>query len=163
MKLNGYLKMRTADEIAEAAEKGQLIRRLDDEERKRPLIEKVIAVVDDKVASEVVELYDGLSGDGTLIKAGTRINWNGMLKRAAVDLWDSEENTPDNAPELWEDIAYRDGYRFIPEVITATLAFELGECGWWQDALYESLLMANTYTPEQYPDGWRLAETEAGE
>lgn len=163
MKLNGYLRMRTADDIAEATEKERLSRRLDEEERKRPLVEKAIAALDDKVASEVVELYSGLNGGGTLIKAGTRINWNGMLKRAAVDLWDTEESTPDNAPGLWEDIAYRDGYRLIPEVITATLAFELGECGWWKDMLYESLLMANTYTPEQYPDGWKLAETEVEE
>lgn len=113
-----------------------------------------IALIDDKQASEGVELFPRLSQDSSLITAGTRINWNGVLKRAAVDLWDTETNNPDNAPALWEDIAYRDGYRIIPETITATLAFALDECGWWGEKLYRSLIPANTYTPDQYAAGW---------
>ena len=93
-----------------------------------------------------------------LIKAGTRINWNGTLKRAAVDLWDTEENNPDNAPTLWEDINYRAGHRIIPEVITVGLAFSKDETGWWNGMLYKSLRDANTYTPEQYAAGWELVE-----
>jgi len=33
-------------------------------------------------------------------------------------------------------------------------AFAEGECGWWKDVLYKSLIPANVYTPEQYADGW---------
>lgn len=36
-----------------------------------------------------------------MTKAGTRINWNGTVKKAAADLWDTAENTPDAAPDLW--------------------------------------------------------------
>ncbi len=110
--------------------------------------------LDDKVASTAPALFPKLKEDGALVKAGTRINWNGTLKRAAVDLWDTAENNPNNAPTLWEDIGYREGYRIIPEIITATLAFALDECGWWGDVLYKSLIDANVYTPEDYPDGW---------
>jgi hypothetical protein len=78
------------------------------------------------------------------------------LKRAAIDLWDIEENDPDNAPTLWEDIAYHNGYRIIPKVITATLAFALGECGWWGDTLYKSKIEGNAYTPEQHAYGWEV-------
>lgn len=92
--------------------------------------------------------------DGSLIPAKTRINWHGTLKRASVDIWDTESNNPDNAPTLWEDIAYRDGFRIIPEVITATLAFAEGECGWWGDTLYRSKVNGNVYTPATYPDNW---------
>lgn len=113
-----------------------------------------IATISDKQASEGVELFPKLKQDDALINAGTRINWNGMLKRAAVDLWDTEENNPDNAPTLWEDIAYKLGYRLIPEVITSTLAFSKDEIGWWGDKLYRSLLEANVHNPEQYPAGW---------
>lgn len=110
--------------------------------------------VDDAVASIAINVYPELDNDGELIKAGTRINWNGTLKRAAVDLWDTAENTPDNAPSLWEDINYREGYRIIPEVITVGLAFTLGEYGWWKDKLYKSLIDTNVYTPDQYAIGW---------
>lgn len=108
----------------------------------------------DATASTMPTAFPKLKGDGALVKVGTRINWNGTLKRAAADLWDTAENTPDTAPDLWESIAYRDGYRIIPETITAGLAFATGEYGWWGDVLYKSIIDANVYTPEQYPAGW---------
>lgn len=120
-----------------------------------------IALVDDKTASISTELYDSMKEDGSLVKAGVRINWNGILKKAAVDLWDTPENNPDNAPALWEDIQYRLGYRIIPETITVTSAFAQGEYGWWGDILYRSKVDSNVYTPEQYPPNWEIAE-EAG-
>ena len=116
------------------------------------------AYLTDAQASTAVDVYPQLRGDGSLVKPGTRINWHGVLKRAAVALWDREENDPDHAPTLWEDIAYKDGYRIIPNLITSQLAFSLDEKGWWGDTLYRSLLAANVYTPEQYPSGWEVVE-----
>ena len=116
-------------------------------------------LVDDKTASIAPEIFASLKEDGSLISHGTRINWNGTLKRAAVDLWDTAENNPDNAPTLWEDIAYKLGDRIIPETITAGLAFAKDERGWWNDVLYKSLIDANVWTPEQYPDSWEAVES----
>ena len=123
----------------------------------RRLIETAATSLTDQQASTGAEIFPALKNDNSLIRSGTRINWHGMLKRAAVDLWDTEANNPDNAPDLWEDIGYREGIRIIPATITAGLAFALGEKGWWGDVLYESLIAANTYTPEQYPAGWQEA------
>lgn len=113
---------------------------------------------DDALASRVVELYPTLKEDGTLVKAGTRIHWNNGIKRASTDLWDTAENNPDNAPALWEDINYREGYRVIPETLTTGTAFMANECGWWKDALYKSLIDNNVWTPDAYPAGWVVAE-----
>jgi len=112
----------------------------------------------DQQSSAAVELYPRLKGQGALVKAGTRINWDGAIKRAAADLWDTPENTPDTAPTLWENIRYREGYRIIPETITAGTVFALGELGWWGNVLYKSLLAANVQTPETYPAGWGKVE-----
>ena len=120
----------------------------------RPLIEQAAASLPDKEASEGAALFPRLKGDGSLVSAGTRICWNGTIKRAAVDLWDTDANTPDAAPTLWEDIAYRQGYRIIPETITAGTAFAQGEFGWWGDVLYKSLIASNVWTPDAYPAGW---------
>ena len=122
----------------------------------RPIIEQASASLDDKTASTASTLFPRLKQDGSLVRSGTRINWNGELKRAAVDLWDTQENDPDHAPTLWEDIKYKDGYRIIPETITAGTAFAFNECGWWNGVLYRSKLAANTYTPDQYTRGWEL-------
>lgn len=120
----------------------------------RAIVEQAASSLDDKTASTAGMLFPRLKQDGALIKAGTRINWNGQLKRAAVDLWDTPENNPDNAPTLWEDIAYRDGFRVIPQIITAGTAFALDECGWWGGVLYKSKRNSNVYTPAQYADNW---------
>ena len=120
----------------------------------RPIIEQAAQSLDDKTASEAAELFPRLKQDGSLVRTGTRIDWHGVVKRAAVDLWDTEQNTPDNAPTLWEDLAYRHGYRIIPETITATSQFSKGERGWLGDVLYESLIDANVWTPAQYAAGW---------
>lgn len=117
-----------------------------------------ITLLDDKSASVAPELFYRLKQSGSLVAAGSRVNWNGTLKRAAVDLWDTAENNPDNAPTLWEDIQYRLGYRIIPETITVTTAFAEGEYGWWGDDLYRSKVHANVYTPEQYAPNWECVE-----
>lgn len=124
----------------------------------RSMVEQAVTSLDDQTASTAVILSRKMHYDGSLIPAKTRINWQGKLKRASVDLWDTEANDPDNAPTLWEDISYKDGFRIIPEVITATLAFAEGECGWWGDALYRSKVNGNVYTPAVYPANWELVE-----
>lgn len=120
----------------------------------RSVVELASASLDDKTASTAATLFPRLKADGSLIHVGTRINWNGTVKKAAVDLWDSAENDPDHAPTLWANIPYRDGYRIIPTVITVPEAFALDECGWWEDELYRSKLASNVHTPAAYPDGW---------
>lgn len=124
----------------------------------RPIIEKAAESLTDADASVASTLFPALKQSGELIKAGTRINWQGKVMRAAVDLWDRDDNDPDHAPALWEDISYREGIRIIPDVITAGTAFAAGELGWWGDLLYRSVIPANVYTPAQYPAGWEAVE-----
>lgn len=124
----------------------------------RAQLDKALPAVPDKEASGCVDLYPTLKQGGSLIKAGTRINWGGWLKQATVDLWDTEANDPDHAPNLWVKINYKDGVRVIPDVISAAEAFALDELGWWNGAIYKSLIAANVYTPDAYPQGWKLQE-----
>lgn len=124
----------------------------------RAIVEQAAASLDDQTASEGVQLFPRLKHDGALIKGGTRINWNGTIKRASVDLWDTEINNPDNAPALWEDIAYIKGIRIIPETITATAAFKLDELGWWDGKVYRSKRNGNAYNPAVTPEWWELIE-----
>ena len=95
--------------------------------RLRAAMEQAAPSLDDKTASTAADMFPQLKYDGSLVKVWTRINWNGIVKRAAADLWDRIENNPDNAKYLWEDLLYIDGVRIIPEVITAGTAFAQGE------------------------------------
>ena len=116
--------------------------------------------LDDKTASTAPEMFGKLKQSGALVKAGTRINWNGVVKKANVDLWDTAENAPENAPDLWSDLAFHDGYRIIPTVFTADLAFSEGETGWWeQDGCYYTANANGTvWTPSEYPSAWTKKE-----
>lgn len=163
--VNGKYIELTAEEItamqkesarAELAEKSRPL--TTDEVNRLFLMQNINTVItDDATASRAVEFHPEMKYDGSLISAKTRINWHGTLKRAAVDLWDTEANNPDNAPTLWADLAYKDGFRIIPETITVATAFSEGEYGWWGDVLYKSKVNANVYTPEQYADNWEAA------
>ena len=122
----------------------------------RKQIEAAALNLDDKGASMSVDFYSDMAYSGELITAGTRINHGGVLYKAAVDLWNTEDNNPENAPTLWEEVQYYEGVRIIPEVITVTTAFALGEIGYWKadGKKYKSLVEANVYTPATYPQGW---------
>lgn len=114
--------------------------------------------IDDATASRMVDFYPTLSdfADGALIAAKTIINHNDTLKRATVDLWNQETNSPDNAPTLWEDISYKDGIRITPETFTSTNYAALDELMWFGDHIYKSKMAGNVYTPEQAPNAWEL-------
>ena len=123
----------------------------------RAQVEAGAAALPDMEASKEPTLSRTMRYDGKLIPAGTRINWGGVLKRAAVDLWDNAESNPDNALDLWENVLYRDGIRVIPKVITAGLAFSYGEQGWWGNVLMRSIRpgeKTNVHTPEEAPELW---------
>lgn len=124
----------------------------------RALLLKIVDGLSDADASTAPDMFPKLKEDSGLISAGTRINWNGVIKKAAVDLWDTNENNPDNAPSLWVDINYKDGIRIIPAVITVTEMFSKDELGWWGDKLYKSIADNNVYTPEQYAANWEIVQ-----
>jgi len=116
----------------------------------------IAADLPDSLASKYPSIYQGLTGDGALITAGTRIRWGDVVKKAAVDLWDRAENDPDNAPTLWANLDFHMGYRIIPEVITTSMAFSKGEIGYWPptDSLYRAKRDGVVHSPAVYPADW---------
>ena len=126
--------------------------------RIRELLLKIVENLSDAEASTAPEMFPRLKEDNSVILAGTRINWNGQIKKANVTLWDTKENNPDNATSLWGDINYKEGIRIIPEVITVTETFSKDELGWWNEKIYRSLIDNNVYTPEQHIDNWELVK-----
>lgn len=125
----------------------------------RRAIEHGAKSLSDKEVSITPEVLPRMRYKGDAIEAGTRINWMGTVKSAAVTLWDREDSNPDNAPTLWNDINYRDGIRVIPDHILVTDPFSEGEEGIdADDAVWVSKVNTNVYTPVQYPDNWERKE-----
>ena len=105
----------------------------------------------------------------------TRESWHGRMRACRgvgasmspenIRKWNTEhmnmleENAPENSPNLWEDVKYKDGYRVIPEAIPSTDPFSKGDCGWWKEVLYKSIFDgANVWTPEQLASAWEVVE-----
>lgn len=124
--------------------------------RLRAAMEKAAESLDDKTASTAPHMFRRLTGSGEAVQAGTRVNWGGQIKKAAVTLWDREEQDPDHAPDLWTDLDYVDGIRKIPDTITATQAFAKGELGWRDGVTYRSLMDGNVFLPSVYPAAWEV-------
>lgn len=124
--------------------------------RIRAIIETAVQSLPDREASEAPMLFADLKGDGSLIRAGTRIRVGNRVLRASVDLWDRADSTPEAAPTLWAELPYVNGIRRIPDTITVTEAFSKGEKGIDADGvIWESLTDSNVYTPVQYAPNWR--------
>lgn len=135
-----------------------MIRTLEEAREWRKKQETGAAALADREASMLVDMAPGMKYDGLLIEAGTRIKWGKRLKVAAVSLWDREENNPEKAPNLWEDVMYVDGIRVIEENMSTAKAFSYLEEGWWKERVYISLMQGNVYTPETAPEQWKLKE-----
>jgi hypothetical protein len=123
-----------------------------------PTLQKSIVLLPLDDLGWVVSIYPTMKYNNELITAGTYISWGKDIKIALSDVWDLEIFNPNNAPELWETVRFKDGYRYIPEVFFPTTQFPLGARGWWKDELYESLIEGNVYTPENHPLGWKKVE-----
>ena len=89
-----------------------------------------------------------------IIPAGTRINWHGNIYRAIEDIEDIVGNNPDNAPALWEEIKYKNGYHYID----GETVFIEDECGWFGNNAYRSLIDYNLTNPETNPENWEIVE-----
>ncbi len=110
----------------------------------------------DAEASTIPLVYPTLTHSGALIKAGTRINWNGQLKIAAYDTYDRTDTDPDHDKNGWTNLDYHNGYRVIPETMTTTNMFKKDEIGYYTatDKYYKSKIDNNSWNPVAYADGW---------
>ena len=125
----------------------------------RSIVEQAATSLDDKTASTAATLFPRLKGNGELVKAGTRINWRGTIKRAANALWDTPENDPDHAPGMWNDIEYREGLRVLTGPIPATNPVQADEICWYKDQKWRNISgVPSVYLPDEYPAGWEKVE-----
>lgn len=109
----------------------------------------------DEQAAFFAQIYESWKS-GIAYAAGDRRRhaeklWKCLQAHTSQEGWE-----PENTPALWVEIAAPGEYRQIQDGMLSTEAFSKGEIGWYQseDNLYRSLIDANIWTPESYPDGW---------
>lgn len=137
-------------------------------ERIRALVEKAMAVspLTDAEASEMPTMFpkwDDLPAGYEFKKEDVakrpRVWYGGKLYVVTGVHKVQADWTPDVAVSLYEYVPYRDGYREIPEHITAAHPFSKGEEGIDADGvIWVSKKDNNVYTPTQYADNWMKKE-----
>ena len=71
----------------------------------------------------------------------------------------SAEWTPDATPSLYKAIGItEEGYPEWVQPLGASDAYNTGDIVSYNGTLYESTINGNVWSPEAYPQGWRLAE-----
>ena len=111
--------------------------------------------IDENTALEHKGLFDEWAV-GVDYTVGAMRQYKGLLYKCLQSHTSQEDWTPDATPALWVQAAAPNEYREIKDGMLSTEAFALGEIGWYKTEgnLYKSLIPANTYTPDTYPNGW---------
>lgn len=63
---------------------------------------------------------------------------------------------PEEMPAQWRFKWSKNPKHALPYLKSAENPYDVGDCCVWNDEIYRSTIPSNTYSPEEYPDGWEL-------
>lgn len=119
-------------------------------------------IPDNEEAAEYMDLFPNWNPNSVAYVTGDRVKFSGELYRVLQAHTSAPEWTPTNAPSLFARVLNPD-----PEVIPvwvqpdSTNAYMTGDKVHYpgiNDPVYESLIDHNVWSPDGYPDGWRIVE-----
>ena len=110
--------------------------------------------------SDLVGLYD-LWEPGDAVAVGDIRSYDGKLYKVVQAHTTQADWTPDTTPALWTEIAppeTEDGEEIVPDFVQPTGAhdaYKTGDKVIFEGRIYESTIDANTWSPSDYPEGWK--------
>ncbi len=131
-------------------------------EQLRRAVQFYSANLDDEKALEVATIYPKYEvGKKYVIDDLFTYELNAVgdpqLYRVIQDHTSQENWIPKNTPSLYTPIGLDDsGYPLWSQPTGSHDAYNTGDVVNYNGTLYESLIDGNTYSPEAYPDGWRV-------
>ena len=126
----------------------------------RQMIEKASVSLPDEDALEAVELFPAWK-PGEDYERGDRRQRNGKLYRCEQSHTSQEIYPPEIVPALWTEVALPGEIPVWRQPTGAQDAYNTGDRVHYpgaDDPVYESLIDANVYSPEAYPQGWEMIE-----
>jgi hypothetical protein len=124
----------------------------------RDLLHKASVSLSDEDALEAVELFPVWAADAAYT-AGVRIRYGEKLYRCEQSHTAQEGWEPDKTPALWTEVAKPGEIPVWRQPTGAQDAYNKGDRVHYPDKdgpVYESLIDANVYSPEAYPQGWEV-------
>ena len=126
----------------------------------RAAIVKASASLPDEDALTAVELFAPWES-GTAYTMGERIRYGEKLYRCEQAHTSQADWTPDITPAMWTEVAEPGTIPVWRQPSGAQDAYNRGDLVHYptaEDAVYQSLIDANIYSPEAYPAGWQVVE-----
>ena len=123
-------------------------------------IETLLPILTDEQAEAVTNMYPEWAA-GTAYAEGDRRKYNGKLYRCVQAHTSQEGWEPPVTPALWVRTAQEGEIPVWVQPTGAQDAYNTGDKVHYPsttDPVYESLIDANVYSPEAYPQGWQLVE-----
>ena len=110
--------------------------------------------------ADLVGLYDPWTVDEAVAVGDIR-SYDGKLYKVVQAHTTQADWTPDATPALWTEIAppeTEDGEEIVPDFVQPTGAhdaYNAGDKVLFEGKIYESTIDANTWSPADYPQGWK--------
>ena len=110
--------------------------------------------------ADLVGLYDPWTVDEAVAVGDIR-SYEGKLYKVVQAHTTQADWTPDATPALWTEIAppeTEDGEEIVPDFVQPTGAhdaYNAGDKVLFEGKIYESTIDANTWSPSDYPQGWK--------
>lgn len=127
-----------------------------------PALRKLVRIDEltpDDVA-DLIALYESWE-PGQAVGVGDIRSYDGKLYKVVQAHTTQADWTPDATPALWTEIAppeTEDGEEIVPDFVQPTGAhdaYKTGDKVLFEGKIYESTINANTWSPTEYPQGWK--------
>lgn len=133
-------------------------------EQMRKVLQMFAASLDDERAMEVATIYDPWAV-GKSYSVGDYLTYDKnsvgdpQLYKVVQSHTSQADWTPNTAISLFMAIGLdASGYPIWSQPTGAHDAYNTGDIVDYSGTLYESLIDGNVYSPEEYPDGWKVYE-----
>ena len=126
----------------------------------REIIEKASASLEDTDALDAVELFP-LWAVGVAYSVGERVQYDGKLYKVVQAHTSQADWTPPLVPALFTEVAKPGEIPVWKQPTGAQDAYNKGDKVHYptaDDPVYESLIDANVWSPNDYPQGWKVVE-----
>ena len=126
----------------------------------REFIEKGATSLTDTEALEAVALFPAWAV-GIAYSVGERVQYNGKLYKVVQAHTSQADWTPDKTPALYTEVAKPGEIPVWKQPTGAQDAYNRGNKVWYPDVnttVYESVIDSNVWSPNDYPQGWKVVE-----
>ena len=126
----------------------------------REFIEKGATSLTDTEALEAVALFPAWAV-GVAYAKDERVQYDGKLYKVVQAHTSQADWTPDKTPALYTEVAKPGEIPVWKQPTGAQDAYNKGNKVWYPDVnttVYESVIDSNVWSPNDYPQGWKVVE-----